>query len=66
MAELADTTVNYLWQLAGCHRPSPTANLAFRIEDATRQMNIASGERLPIITARELATMCAACPTETA
>lgn len=58
-ADLAETTVNYLFQLAGCHRPKPSSDLAFRIEDATRQMHVSTGGRLPVITARELSTMCA-------
>lgn len=60
MASLAGTTVNYLYQLAGCARAVPKADLAFGIEEATTAMN-AENPSLPIITARTIATMCTTC-----
>lgn len=59
LAALAGTTVGYLHQLAGCHRGVPRADLAVRIEDATTKMHAESAGRLPIVTARDVATMCA-------
>lgn len=58
MAELAGTSVNYLYQLAGCYRKQVKADLAFRIEDATKTLHAESGGKLPIIAARTIATMC--------
>jgi len=57
-AELAGTSVNYLYQLAGCHRSAPKADLAFRLEDALRTVRAESKGKLPLVTARDLATMC--------
>jgi hypothetical protein len=50
LAQHAGTSVNYLYSLAGGHRRSPRADLAFRIEDAS----VALGKR--VVTAREIAT----------
>jgi len=55
---LAGTSANYLYQIAGCRR-EPRVGLAFRIEDATRQVWAETEGRLPIVTAHELATSCA-------
>lgn len=55
LAEQAGTTVNYLYLLAGCHRQPGTA-LAVAIEDASRALHARAGT--PIITVREIATMC--------
>lgn len=59
-AQLAGTTVGYLYQLAGCHRGTRGigASLALNIEDATRRLSFESGGVLPVVTAHELATMC--------
>lgn len=57
-AALAGTSVGYLYQIATCVRPRPSAILACAIEDATREMQKRNGV-LPIVTVRELATMCA-------
>lgn len=59
LADLAGTTVGYLHQLAGCHRGVPRADLAVRIEDASTRMHVESDGRLPVVTARDIATMCA-------
>jgi hypothetical protein len=58
-AVLAGTSVSYLYQLAGCHRKRPSAELALLIEDATRTLSKESNGRLPTINARTVATMCA-------
>lgn len=55
----AGTTVNYLYALAGCHRGQPRAALAVGIEDASRSWHTKSGGRTPLVTIREIATMCA-------
>lgn len=54
-AQLAGTSVSYLYQLATCTRPRPSAELALAIEDATRDMERVG---LPRVTVREIATMC--------
>lgn len=59
MATLAGTSVNYLYQLASCNRGVPKADLAFEIEDATQKLHQETGGRLPVLTARQLSTMCA-------
>jgi hypothetical protein len=53
------TTVNYLYQLAGCHRPRPSAEFAVQLADATATLHRETKGRLPILTVREIATMCA-------
>ncbi len=58
-AALGGTGVNYLYQLAGCSRGTPKADLAFALEDAFKTMHRESDGVLPLITARELSTMCA-------
>lgn len=58
-ALLAGTSVSYLYQIAGCHRPNPSADLAVLIEDATRVLHAETFGRLPIIDVRTIATMCA-------
>lgn len=59
LATRAGTSVNYLYSLAGCHRERVSAALALAIEDASRELHAASGGAHPIVTIRELATMCA-------
>lgn len=59
LARLAGTTVNYLYQVAGCHRPRPSAEFAVALADASMTLNKATKGRLPILTVREIATMCA-------
>lgn len=56
LAAIAGTSVTYLYQLATCTRPRPSAELALAIEDGTRLM---ADEGLPVVSVRELATMCA-------
>lgn len=59
MAMLAGTSTNYLYQLAGCHRGVPKADLALAIEEATVTLSKETDGRLPIVSMRDLATMCA-------
>lgn len=60
LATLAGTSVNYLYQLAVCSRGTRlTADLAFRIEDATRAVHKETKGKLPVIPARVLSGMCA-------
>lgn len=61
-AKEARTTVNYLYALAGCHRGSeqgPRSVLALAIEDASVKFHKETQGRIPVVTVRELATMCA-------
>lgn len=58
LALLAGTTVNYLYSIAGCHRPNTSAATAVSIEDATRALHAETKGRTQIITVREIATMC--------
>ena len=61
LAEKAETTVGYLYQLAGCHRGrnGPAAGLALSIEDLSGQLNKLTKGRVPVVTVRDLASMCA-------
>lgn len=55
IADRAQTTVNYLYQLASTtKRKVPSVMLAFDIEDATRQLSEGNQGATPIVTAREL------------
>lgn len=59
-AELAGTSVNYLYQLAGSHRGKTgkiTLHLAMAIEQATHAVALKSEGRLTGVTAIQLATM---------
>lgn len=58
LADLAGTSVNYLYQLAGCSRKEPKARLALAIESATIKLYQESNGFLPVITARTMAAMC--------
>ena len=57
-AQLAGTQVSYLYQLSGLHRTNPGVRLAIDLEEATRQLNVETEGRLPVVTARDLADMC--------
>lgn len=60
LAEKAETTVGYLYQLAGCHRGrnGPAAGLALSIEDLSGQLNKLTKGRVPVVSVRDLASMC--------
>lgn len=58
LATLSGTSVNYLWQIATCRR-MPNVALAVGIEDASKVLRAESKRKLPLVTAREIATMCA-------
>lgn len=57
-ARRAGTKRNYLYQLAAGGRVSPRLELAKGICDASVQMHVASGGRIPKITLEQLAEMC--------
>lgn len=57
LAAHVGTAVNYLYQLATCERPRPSARLCVAIEDGTVTMN-KKNPKLRVVTVRELATMC--------
>lgn len=59
LASLADTYVGYLYLLATCKRKNPSATLALGIEDGTRRIYDETNGRLPIVTVRTIAGMCA-------
>lgn len=58
-ATLAGTSVGYLYQLAGCHRPRPSADLAMLLEEATTKLSEETYGRLQPISMKTIATMCA-------
>jgi hypothetical protein len=62
LAEKAGTSVNYLYSIAGCHRERVNVKLALAIEDASRDMALDNGGLTPVVTARQLATMCVVAP----
>lgn len=55
-ASLAGTSVNYLYQIAGLRR-EPKVGMGVLIEDATTTLHEESMGLLPVVTARDLATM---------
>jgi hypothetical protein len=59
LATRAGTSVNYLYSLAGCHRERVSAALALAIEDASRDLHASTQGVTPVVTIRELASMCA-------
>lgn len=64
IAAEAGTSVNYLYGIAGCHRNSVNVKLAIGIEDASRSLNIETEGVTPVVTVRQLASMCAIAPFE--
>ena len=58
LAKEAGTTVSYLDALASCQRESCRTDLAMRIERASEIMCEHTGGVSPIVSMRELATMC--------
>lgn len=59
LAESVGTSVNYLYSLAGCHRSGPSAELAFALEDASRDLRKKTRGRTRVLKARDVAGMCA-------
>ena len=55
-ADAAGTSVNYLYQLAGCNRRACSARLAKRIADASCEMTLRYGS--DELTMEQIATMC--------
>lgn len=62
IAREAGTSVNYLYGIAGCHRKGVNVHLAIGIEDASTALNKETAGATPVVTARELASMCAIAP----
>ncbi|MDP2262657.1 MAG: hypothetical protein Q8K24_05810 [Hydrogenophaga sp.] len=58
LAAKAGTHVNYLYAIAGCHREAIAVQKAFAIEDASVYVHQLTGGRTPIVTARQISTMC--------
>lgn len=58
LATLAGTSASYLYALGSCCRDSCRSELASRIEDASRHMHRMTKGVTPVVTMRELATMC--------
>jgi hypothetical protein len=57
-AKLSGTSESYLYQMATCKRPTPSARKALRIEDASKAMHKRTKHRTPIVSMRDIATMC--------
>ncbi len=57
LAQFAQTSVNYLYQLAGCHTKNPGVMLAWRLSLGTLTANRKNPE-LPYISLEALAKMC--------
>lgn len=58
LAQWSGTPESYLYALGGCSRKSCRTEKAAAIEDASRQLNRRTNGRTPVVTMRELATMC--------
>lgn len=58
LADDAQTRVDYLYKLASCSRKQCKADLAVRIEEATKKMRSATRGKTPVITVAQLGTMC--------
>lgn len=58
IAKRANTTRNYLYQIATCHRTGLGVGLATRIVKAVGWMHARSLGRIPKVTVDELATQC--------
>lgn len=56
----AGTSVSYLYSLGSCQRGACSSTLALQIEKASEKMCARTGGETPIITMRDLATMCPA------
>ena len=59
LAEAVPTSVNYLYAIAGCHRKNISVQMAYAIERASIAMNAWTKGQTPIVTAQQIATMCA-------
>lgn len=54
----AGTSVSYLYSLASCQRQSAGSGLALSIERASGAMHLRTQGETPVVTMRDLATMC--------
>jgi hypothetical protein len=59
LAKAVPTSVNYLYAIAGCHRKKISVQMACAIETATRTLHAQTKGETPIVTALQIATMCA-------
>jgi hypothetical protein len=59
LAEAVPTSVNYLYAIAGCHRKNISVQMAYAIERAAQALNKETRGKIPIVTAQQIATMCA-------
>jgi hypothetical protein len=59
LAKDAETSVSYLYSLAGCQRSTCGSSLALQIEKASEKMCAKTGGHTAIVTMGDLATMCA-------
>ena len=59
VASWAGTSVSYLYALGSCSRGACRSALAASIEDASKKMNRVTDGKTPVVTMRDLATMCA-------
>jgi hypothetical protein len=60
LCEMAETSRGYLYQLAGGFR-SASAELAARVEEATKVLAKSSKGRLPVVYRTDLSKACSAC-----
>lgn len=58
LAEESGTSVSYLYSLGSCQRDTCGSGLALQIEKASERMCVRTGGLTPIVTMKELATMC--------
>lgn len=61
LAKAANTSRNYLYQLASNQRTA-SSDLAARIEIAAKPLRLASKNRLPELTRADISPVCGACP----
>lgn len=61
VALAANTSVAYLYNLAGCHRTRMGLRMGLAIEDASAVISKETNGATPVVTARQLATMCELC-----
>ena len=59
LAQAVPTSVNYLYAIAGCHRKKISVQMACAIEQGTRTLHAQTKGATPIVTALQIATMCA-------
>ena len=58
LAADAEVRKDYLYKLASCNRKQCKADMAVRIEAATKKMRERTKQKTPVITVAELGSMC--------